>query len=171
MAAKYRLETLLKVRQREKKKAELLLAKRLQELAKAKEVLKKLEAEKEKIIKQTKESRQRMDRQMQAGGLIHEGCFHVNFLRKLKEDKEAKEEEIKKQKETIEECKQNVLKAKQDYFEAIKQLRVMEKHKELWRKKLAQVLLRKEEKEMDELGRTIYSLRKWRGEKSEFQVE
>ena len=107
---------------------------------------------------------------MQAGGRIHEGCFHVNFLRKLKEDREAKEEEIEKQKEAIETCKGNVAKARRDYFEAIKQLRMMEKHKDLWKKKVALKLLRKEEKEMDELGQTIYSLRKWRGEKSEFQI-
>ncbi|MBI4223487.1 MAG: hypothetical protein HY609_01005 [Deltaproteobacteria bacterium] len=171
MAPKYRLQALLRVKQMEKKRAEITLARRLKELQEAREKLKKLEEEKAKIVQRTKESRGKMDRKMQAGGRIHEGCFHVNFLRKLKEDKEAKEEEIENQKEAIEACKENVFKARKEYFEAIKQLRMMEKHKDLWRKKVARELLRKEEKEMDELGQTIYSLRKWRGEKSEFQVE
>lgn len=169
--AKYRLETLLRVKQREKQRAELHLARRLKELLEAKQKLKKLEEEKEKIVQETKEARGKMDRQMQGGARIHEGCFHVNFLRKLKEDKEDKEKEIENQKEAVEACKANVAKARKDYFEAIKQLRMMEKHKELWRKRSALEKLRQEEKEMDELGRTIYSLRKWRGEKSEFQVE
>ncbi|MBI4124359.1 MAG: hypothetical protein HY466_00315 [Deltaproteobacteria bacterium] len=171
MAPKYRLQALLRVRQQEKKKAELYLAKRLKELQEAKEKLKKLEEEKAKIVQKTKESRRKMDQKMQAGGRIHEGCFHVNFLRKLKEDKMAKEEEIEKQKGAMEACKENMLKARKEYFEAIKQLRMMEKHKGLWKKKVALELLHKEEKEMDELGQTIYSLRKWRGEKSEFMLD
>ncbi len=109
-----------------------------------------------------------MDAQMNRGGSIGEGCFHVNFLRKLKEEEEVKKEEIEGQKKVIEECQEKVAKARRDYFDAIKQLRMMEKHKDLWRKRVAKELSRKEEKEMDELGQTIHSLRRWRGEGSEF---
>lgn len=171
MAQKYRLEVLLRVKQREKKRSELLLARRLKELFEAKAKLKKLEEEKAKIITRAKQARQKMDQKMQGGGRIHEGCFHVNFLRKLKEDRQAKEEEIENQKQVIEACQENVVKARKDYFEAIKQLRVMEKHKGLWVKKVAKELSLQEEREMDELGQTVTALRKWRGERSEFQLE
>ena len=170
MAAKYRLEALLKLRIREKKRAEIILAKRLEELKNAKERLKKLEEEKEAIQKEAKEARGKMDKEMSAGGRVQSGCFHVNFLRKLKEDEETKAEEIVEQKEVILECQEKVAKAKKDYVEAVKQLRMMEKHKDLWKKKIAQQLMRKEEKTNDELGQTVNSLRKWRGEKSEFQI-
>lgn len=170
MAKGYRLEALLKLRQREKKRAEVLLAKRLFELKEAKEKLERLKEEKEKIKKKEKEKRLKMDTQMNRGGLIGEGCFHVNFLRKLKEDEEAKTKEMEEQKGVIQECQEKVVKARKEYFDAIKQLRVMEKHKGLWKKKIAVLLSKKEEKEMDELGQTIHSLRQWRGEKSEFTV-
>lgn len=168
---KYRLEALIKLRLREKKKAEILLAKRFAELKEAKEKLEKFEKELKEIRVKEREKRKKMDEAMTQGRLIQEGCFHVNFLRKLKEDEEAKKIEIEDQKEVIRECQEKVAKARKDTIHAIQQLRVMEKHKELWRKKLLQEISRKEEREMDELGQTIHSLRKWRGEKTEFQVE
>lgn len=160
----------MKLRQREKKKAEILLGKRMLELKEAKEKQDKLKEELKELKKREKEKRHKMDAQMNRGGLIGEGCFHVNFLRKLKEEEEAKEEAIEAQATVIQECQEKVAKARRDYLETIKQLRIMDKHKELWRKKLALALSKKEEKEMDELGQTIHSLRKWRGEKTEFQA-
>lgn len=171
MAARYRLEVLLRVRQREKKKAEQHLARMLSALKKAKEKLEQFKKEKEAIQTHKKEVRNKMDREMGGGGRIQEGCFFVNFLRKLKEDEEAKTVEIENQKEVIAQCETNVVKAKKEYHEAIRQLRTMEKHKGLWAKKVRLELTRREEKQMDELGQTVYALRKWRGEKSEFQVE
>lgn len=171
MAAKYRLEALLRVKQREKKKAERLLAGALLALRDAKEKLKKLERERKEIQVREKETHRKMDQEMVGGGLIQRGCFFTNFLRKLKEDEAAKVEEIENQKGVIKECETKVAKARKEYYEAIRQLRTMEKHKGLWAKKVRLELNRREEKQMDELGQTVYGLRKWRGEKSEFQVE
>lgn len=170
MAAKYRLEALLRVKQREKKKAERLLARAFLALREAKERLKQLECERKEIQTREKETHRKMDQEMVAGGLIQRGCFFTNFLRKLKEDEAAKLEEIESQKGVIKGCEANLVKAKKEYHEAIRQLRTMEKHKGLWAKKVRLELNRREEKQMDELGQTVYGLRKWRGEKSEFQV-
>lgn len=170
MAQKYRLEALVRIREAEKKRQEIALARAIGALLKAREKLKTLEEEKKKIMRDQKESRLKMDRQMMGGSRVGEGCFHVNFLRKLKEDLELKEEEIVDQKTLIEEAVEKTAKTRKNYFEAIKQLRVMQKHKELWLKKLRQKISRQEEKEMDALGQTIHSLRRWRGEKSLFQI-
>lgn len=169
--ARYRLEALLKLRQREKKKAELLLARQLLELKEAKEKLSCLKEELKGIKEKEKEKRKKMDEEMIHGARIQEGCFHVNFLRRLGEDEEAKKGEIEEQKGMVALAQEKVAKAKKGYFEAIRSLRIMEKHKALWMKKLMEALTRKEERAMDELGQTIYGLRKWRGEKSEFQIE
>ncbi len=101
---------------------------------------------------------------MIGGGIVASGCVHVNFLRKLKEDIEKKDEEIEDQKTVIQECQEKVARARRDYIEAAKQHQVMEKHKELWSKKMRQEITRREEKEMDELGQTIHGLKNWRGE-------
>ena len=55
MPAKYRLEALVKLRIREKKRAEIVLAKRLGELIAARKKLEKLEEEKKAIQKKEKE--------------------------------------------------------------------------------------------------------------------
>ena len=170
MANKYRLEALLKLKARERKRAEIALAQAIAFLQEAKKKLEKLKEEKKKIKLEQKEARMEMDKKMGGGGLIGEGCFHVNFLRKLKEDEEAKQEEIEDQKQVAEEALEKVAKARRDYIEAVKQFQIMEKHKELWSKKIRKEISRKEEKEMDELGQTIHTLRKWRGEKSVFQL-
>ena len=60
----------------------------------------------------------------------------------------------------IENCELQVKRARRDYIDAAKDLRVMEKHKDLWRKKMNLELLRAEEKEMDELGNVMHELRK-----------
>jgi flagellar export protein FliJ len=168
---KYRLQALLTIKQRLKKKAEILLAKAIARLKEEREVLKRLEKEKQEIIKKWKEARKEMKRKMDVGGMVGEGNVYVNFLRKLKEDEEKKDEEIEEQKLLIEECKARVVAARQDYINAAKELQIMEKHKELWEKKVRQELSQKEAKEMDELGTTIHELRRWRGEKSIYEVK
>lgn len=167
---KYRLQALLTIKARMKKKAEVALARALVELKEAKEKLKKLEEEKEKIIERWKQARTEMKQRMQGGAVVKEGNVHVNFLRKLKEDEESKQEEIEDQEQVVEDCTAAVALARREYIDAAKELQVMEKHKELWEKKVKAELSSKEQKELDELGGAIHQLRRWRGEKSVFET-
>ena len=166
---KYRLQALLTIKARLKKKAEMALARALIELKEAREKLEELEREKEEIVERWHEARDEMNREMQTGVAVKKGNVHVNFLRKLKEDEEAKQEEIEDQEHVVEDCELAVAAARREYIDAAKELQVMEKHKELWEKKVREEITRKEQKEMDELGGAIHQLRKWRGEKSMFE--
>ena len=74
--------------------------------------------------------------------------------------KKKKDEEIKVQKQVIENCETQVKRARRDYIDAVKDLRVMEKHKALWWKKVQAEISRQEEREMDELGNIIHQMRK-----------
>jgi len=170
-AAKYRLQALLTIKTHAGKRAEIALAKAIALLQQAKKKLKELEEEKERIKEKWRRARAEMKEKMRGGALVGEGNVHVNFLRKLKEDEEQKEEEIEDQKQLIEERSEGVAKARRAYIDAAKELKVMEKHKELWQKKVREEITKKEEREMDELGSTIHQLRKWRGEKSLFEVK
>ncbi len=162
---KYRLQVLLVIRQRMKRKAEAALARAIKELIDAKKKLEKLEEEKKKITLRQKEMHLEMSQKMAASvAHVGEGNVYVNYLRKLKEDLEAKEEEIEEQKEVIREKEEAVALARREYIDAAKECKVMEKHKELWEKKQRDELSRKEQHEMDELGTTIHQLRRWRGE-------
>ncbi len=167
---KYRLQALLTIKQRAKQRAEVMLAKAIVALTRAREKLAKLQEEKEEIIEKWKASRAEMKRKMLSGAVVKEGNVHVNYLRKLKEDEEAKQVEIEDQEAVVLECEEGVVRARRDYVDAARELQVMEKHKELWEKKLRNEITRKEEREMDELGGTIHQLRRWRGEKSVFET-
>lgn len=159
---KYRLEALLQLKLRMKRRAEIVLAKALKKLFDEREKLKKLEEELEKIIQHWKEARQEMREMMDKGGVAGQGQRHVNFMRKLKEDEEAKKEEILDQEQVIEEAELAVAKARRDYMRAAQDVQVMEKHKELWVKKETGILNKQEAKKLDELGQAIHQLRQWR---------
>lgn len=154
-----------------KKRAETVLARAIIALKKAKDRLKELKEEKKKIIERWKRARLDMKDSLSRGVEIGEGNVHVNFLRSLKEDEEAKEEEICDQKQVVEECEGRVAKARMDYITACRELQIMEKHKQLWAKKVKDELTRQEEREMDELGGTIHQLRRWRGERAVFEIK
>lgn len=167
---KYRLQALLTIKARMKKRAEMALAKSIVELKESKERLEELRSEKDEIVEDWKRARADMKGKMSGGALIGEGNIHVNFLRKLKEDEEAKQGEIEDQELVVEDCEAKVISARHEYVEACKELKIMEKHKELWEKKMKDELSKREEREMDELGGIIHRLRKWRGEKSLFEI-
>lgn len=157
---RYRLQPLLELKIRAKRRAEIRLAKAILKLEEEKKRLKKLEEEKAEIIRKRKESRRELFHKMSAGQAhVKDGSVRVNFLRKLEEDEQKKEEEITAQKRTIEECETMVKRARRDYIDTCRDLRVMEKHKDLWRRKVAEELSRQEEKEMDELGNIIHQLK------------
>jgi len=120
------------------------------------------------LLAQDRERLQQIDRQVgafQARAQSEQEALREQ-VRKLKEDEEKKQEEIEDQQLVVEDCEARVALARREYIDAAKQLQVMEKHKELWQKKIKDELSKKEAKEMDELGATIHQLRRWRGEKS-----
>ncbi len=156
----YRLQPLLEIKLRARKRAEIRLAEALVRLEQEKKRLKKLEEEKKEIVRKRKECRRELHEKVSAGHAhVKDGSVRVNYLRKLEEDEKAKAEEIQLQKQVIENCELQVKRARRDYIDAVKELRVMEKHKDLWRKKVAKELSLEEEREMDELGNVIHQLR------------
>ena len=167
---RYRLQALLTVRRQLKRKAEDVLGRAIRRLKEEQDRLKKYEEEKEKLIKTKDDARYDLSAKMNMGAMAGEGHVHVNFLRKLEEDIEEKEKEIEEQMLQVEEAEDGVALARREYIDACKALKIMEKHKELWAKKVKAELNRKEAQEMDEIGQIIHQMRKWRGEKTLFEV-
>jgi flagellar export protein FliJ len=158
---KYRLKALLTIKERMKKRAEVALAKAIQQLEKEKKKLKDLEQEKEDIIQKRRDVRQELDHKMNTGVSEAKDVRTVMaFVRKLKDDELDKDKEIEEQHTVIEEAELQVKRMRRYYIDAAKELRVMEKHKELWEKKVLAEINRQEEKEMDELGQTIHQMKR-----------
>ncbi|MBI2343188.1 MAG: hypothetical protein HYV02_02445 [Deltaproteobacteria bacterium] len=160
----YRLQALLRLKEREKHQAEVALARAFTALREAQEREKKLREEKERIVAAWLRKQHEMSEEMRGGGTVFDGNVFLNYLRKLKEDEEKKAEEIEEQQEKVMECQEMIVRRRREYIDASKALQVMEKHKALWWKKVMQEISRAEEKQFDELCTTIHTLKGWRGE-------
>ena len=157
---KYRLQVLLTIKYRNKRSAEIELAKSVKALKEEEEKLKELEEEKQEIIQWREDARQDHALKVASGeSMVSESHSHMNFIKKLLEDEEEKDEEIEAQKEVIKQAEERVAQAKRDYIEACKEVKIMEKHKELWKKKLRHELEKEEAKVMNELGNVLHQLR------------
>lgn len=158
---KYRLESLVKLKERQKRKTEELLARAIRELADEKKKLEKLKNLKKEIIEKRVKARSQMNKKVSSGqSRIRESQFHIGYLTKLKEDEEKADKEIAEQKEVFDLAEQKLKRARRDYIDAATELNVMEKHRELWAKKQAQVLSALENKQMNELGNALHQINK-----------
>ena len=169
MKQRYRLEALLKLKARMKKRAEIALARSLKRLQEERKRLEEFRKELTQIIADWKNAREEMKSALSAGMVVGEGNVYVNYVRKLGEDQKEKEEEIEDQHEVIEEAEGKVAFARREYIDASRELQVMEKHRELWQKKMRGELKQIEAKNLNELENVIHQLKKWRGEKPIFE--
>lgn len=158
---KYRLVTLLRVKESQRKKAEINLARALTELKEENRKLTRLEELKVELKAKKEKARHDMANKVAGGqSRVRESQFHLGFLTKLEEDGDKLNGEIAEQKELITQAEQKVKRARRDYMDAASELNVMEKHRELWTKKQARNLSAAEMKQMNELGNTLFQMNK-----------
>ena len=160
----YRLEPLVKLKQRQKRDSEIKLARAIRELEKEKEVLKKIESLKKEIGAKREKTRNDLREKVASGqARIKESEYYIGFMEKLKDDEEKVDEEIKLQKEVIEKAEEKLKRAKRDYIDAAQELNIMEKHKQLWTKKMRLKLTALEDKKMNELALVAYQMSRMKG--------
>lgn len=160
---KYRLEVLLKMKERAKRAAEMALARAIRALDEEKEKLKKLEEKKKEIRMKREKARSEMREKVASGqSRIRESQFHLNYMMKLTEDEKAVDKEIEEQKEAVSTAADKLKRARRDYVDAATELNTMEKHKELWSKKERQALSALEAKQMNELASTVHQMNRMR---------
>jgi flagellar biosynthesis chaperone FliJ len=163
MAAKqkYRLQVLVVLKERAKRDAESLLSKALRQLELEKKKLEELQEERKLLMARIEDEREKMRRKIAGGeALVKDPQFALNFVRRLQEDLEELEQKIEDQKETIKRAEQAVQRRRRDYMLAAQELNVMEKHRELWIKKMQAQLSAAENKMMNELGNVVHQLNK-----------
>ncbi len=167
---KYRLEALLKVKYKNKREAEIELGKAFKNLKEEEQRLKDLEEEKKKIIETRESSRREMALKLASGeSQISESHGHLNYIQRLQEEEEKKDQEIEEQKEEVKRAEERVTQARRDYINACKEVKMMEKHKELWKKKMLKELEKEETKQMNELGNVLHQMKSVRKEQGEWQ--
>lgn len=158
---KYRLQILLVVKERTKKKTELELARAIKKLEEEKQKLKKLQDEKKQIERRIREEQGEMRRKVASGhARIKDPQVHLSYIRKLRDDLEEVERRIEDQKDKVRQAEKHLARCRNDYVLAAQDLNMMQKHKELWEKKQQRALNLEENKQMNELGNVIYQINK-----------
>ncbi len=159
MATKYRLEPLLRIKARARRRAEISLAQAIAHLEREKKRKKELEEEKKDLIDAKREIRAEVEKRMtNQEGVIGDSFRYIDYMKGLDEDVHQKDRDLERQEEVIEDATIIVSRARRDYIDAAQEHKVMEKHKELWAKRQQKELARREQKELDELGQVIHQL-------------
>lgn len=157
---KYRLQAMLQVKVRNKRNSEIALAKAFKELKAEEKHLRDLEEEKQEIVQRRQDARRDHSRKVATGeSRMSDSHAHMNFIKKLQEDEDIKDREIEAQIEVVKKAEEKVAQAKRDYIDACKEVKIMEKHKELWKKKVKAQLEKEDAKIMNELGNVLHQLR------------
>lgn len=156
---RYRLQPILDIKLKMRRASEIALAKAIRQLEDEKKKLEKLEEEKKDIHKHMLETRNKhAERVVMGESSIRDNEIFFNFMRKLKEDEEEVDTRILDQKDQIAFAEERLRRARRDYIHACNELKMMEKHKELWEKKIKKELTAKENKELGELGNVVHQL-------------
>lgn len=158
---KYRLEPLLIMKVKAKKQKEMDLAKAIKELDAEKVKLEDFHKIKRSLQFDQQKVKDRMRDQMATGqAQVRQSQYHFNYIDKLKDDEGHIDREIEDQEFMIEKADRKVKRVRRDYIDAATEVNMLEKHKELWQKKVQEKLSFEENKLMNELGNNVFQINK-----------
>jgi flagellar export protein FliJ len=158
---KYRLQPVLDQKEQAKKTAEQALAKAHQALAEEERKKRALEQEKERLLAQIEEARQKRDQKALAGELtVKESQQYKMFIQGLHEKRKEMDVKIYKQAKAVERAAEAVEKAKAELIRCAKEFEAMGKHKEQWLQQLKAEEQKKEQKLMEEIGMVQFMKRR-----------
>jgi flagellar export protein FliJ len=153
---KYRLQTVLDMREKAKKDAAQLVALRRQQLAEAERELEKCRKAVQDNLNLQAKQRSAMHDEMIDGAAARRILSHRTYLADLREQELELRANVVKQEKVVEKAESEVEKALELLTEATKEVKVIEKHKETWRVNLKKETERKEQKLNDEIGAILF---------------
>jgi len=158
---KYNLQRLLEMRERERENAVKNLAQRRYELASAEKEL----AARKKSVKDCRQAQQLAQTAMlekaQNGVKTKEIVIHRQHLIDLREKETGLLAAVEQQKAVVARAEQELEKALLALGEATKEMKVIEKHRENWRREKKVEFTRQEQKTNDEIGAILHERQKF----------
>lgn len=153
----YRLQTLLKLRQRKKEDAERYLGDCIRTLRQEQQRQEEMEKELERMIGERERRRREYADQVMRGEMSAQGAMSAHqYIERLKELEVAQQEAIEGQKEVVARAEEDVMEARKLLAQATQELKALEKHKEKWQKRMRREQQAREEIIMDEVAQTIF---------------
>lgn len=154
---KYRLETVLEIRDKIKKEAAQLVGVRREQLAATEEELKRCHQAVQDNLQKQREQQDLMFTEINQGVEARRAMAfrtHLTDLREIELDLRAN---VVKQEKVVQQAESELEKSLELLAEATKEVKVIEKHKETWRMNAKLEAERKEQKLNDEIGAILYS--------------
>lgn len=157
----YRLQTLLEIREREKKAAEEVLVEAQRLLAEEEARLREEEETLERMIADRHRRREEYARQLASGEMkITDQSNAYRYIERLKERELEQQTVIDAQREQVREAEKEVQRAREELVVANQNLKALEKHKEKWAEEVKRERMLREEGVMDEVGQAIFQQRR-----------
>lgn len=159
--AKYRLQTLLEIREKEKKAKEEALAEAQKRLKMEQQKLEELRKQVEEMRNERIQKEQEFFHKMSTGELNMNGWVTAEryLKRRDKEIDEFEETQIKEQKKVIAFAEQEVEWAYEEMLEALQAYKALEKHKENWEEEYKKEMAAKEELKQEEIAQAIFTFK------------
>ena len=157
---KYRLETVLEIRDKVKKEAAQVVAMRRGQLAAAEEELKRCHQAVQDNLQKQREQQDLMFTEINQGVEARRATVFRTHLADLREFELDLRANVVKQEKVVQKAELELENALEMLAEATKEVKVIEKHKETWRINNKLEADRKEQKLNDEIGAILYSSQK-----------
>jgi len=159
-AKKYRLETVLDIRNRAKEEAARQVALRFQQLEKAEEELMRRRRNLQNCYEKQNRAQTKMAEDLSKGLQAQSILAHQNYLNDLRKQEIELQKEVDKQIQTVANAEKEVEKAREKLIEAARELKAIEVHKENWQSVERIAENRREQKISDEIGSILHGRRK-----------
>jgi flagellar export protein FliJ len=157
---KYRLQVVENMRATAKSQAAEFVALCRQKLADEERELLRRKGLVVEMQERQQEEREQMFLKIQTGFIAGDMMAHKEYMLKLKDEENKRQQQVENQQLIVEKAKQEVEKALVKLTEASKELKVLETHHEKWTANVKKEAERKEEKMNDEIGANLYQRRK-----------
>ncbi len=154
---KYRLQTLLEIRERAKDEAEDAFSRAMQNLADEEKRLKHEQDTLQQMIEDRHRRREDYANKLASGEMkITDQAAAYRYIDRLKEKEVEQQSVIDGQQEQVREAEKLVKQAQDVLIAATQDLKALEKHKEKWAEQIKRERQAREEDQLDEIGQTIF---------------
>ena len=159
-AKKYRLETVLGIRNRAKDEAARLVGLRLQQLQLAEDELNRRQMQLQTCYEKQNQAQASMVEDLNKGLQAQKILAHQNYLNDLRKLEVELQEAVEKQIQNVSNAEKDVETAREELIEASREVKSIEVHKENWQTTERNSQMRREQKMSDEIGAILHGRRK-----------
>ncbi len=159
-AKKYRLETVLGIRNRAKDEAARQVARRLQQLQNAEEELNRRQKKLQACYEKQNQAQTQMNEELTKGIQARNILAHQNYLNDLRKMEIELKSDVEKQIQAVSKAEKELETAREKLIEAARELKSLEVHKANWQISEKTEQNRREQKISDEIGAILHGRRR-----------